>query len=64
MKKTLILVYETKDKEEGLNALIVADPDETLPNGNKKVVKILLDDYADEIYAELVGDTYLEGKNE
>ena len=64
MKKTLILVYETEKQDGGFNTLIIADPDKTLPNGNKEIVKMLLDNYADEVYAELVRDTYLEGKNE
>ena len=53
MKKLYILQYETSDDENGLNALIVADPDKTLPNGNIKVVKILIGDYADNIFKEL-----------
>ena len=48
--KWLLVQYDT-DKE--VHALTVADPEETLPNGNKKVVKILIGDYADDIYKEL-----------
>lgn len=49
-KEWLLIKYDT-DKE--LNALIVANPEEKLPNGNLKVVKILIGDYADKIYKEL-----------
>ncbi len=64
MKKILILVYETEKQDGGFNTLIIADPDKTLPNGNKEIVKMLLDNYADEVYAELVRGTYLEEKYE
>ena len=60
MKKILILVYETREPEEGFNTLIVADPDKTLPNGNKEIVKMFIDNSADETYKELVEGTYLE----
>ena len=50
MKKWLIVQYDTDDE---LSGLIVADPEKTLPNGNKEVIKILIGDYADEIYKEL-----------
>lgn len=50
MKRLLIVQYDT-DSE--LHGLIVADPKKTLPNGNKEVIKILIGDYADEIYKEL-----------
>lgn len=51
MEKYYIVKYEKK--EDGLSALIVADPDITLLNGNKKVVKILIGSYADDILKEL-----------
>ncbi len=50
MKRLLIVQYDTDSK---LSGLIVADPEKTLPNGNKEVIKILIGDYADEIYKEL-----------
>lgn len=53
MKKLLIVQYETSDEDGGLNRLIVADPDKTLPNGNKEIIKILIDSYADDIFKEL-----------
>ena len=57
MKKWLIVQYDTDDE---LHGLIVADPEKTLPNGNKEVISILVGTYADEIYKELTegkGDT-------
>ena len=51
MKKLYILQYE-KD-ESGFASLVVADPDITLPNGNKKVINIIVGDYADELIKEL-----------
>lgn len=53
MKKTLIVVYDT---DTDLPGLIVADPEEFLPNGNNKVIKILVGDYANDIYKELTED--------
>ena len=53
MKRLLIVQYDT---DSGLNGLIVVDPEKTLPNGNKEVIKILIGDYADEIYKELTGE--------
>ena len=50
MKRLLIVQYDTDGE---LSSLIVADPEKTLPNGNKEVIKILIGDYADEIYKEL-----------
>ena len=50
MKKWLIVQYDTDDE---LHGLIVADPEKTLTNGNKEVIKILIGNYADEIYKEL-----------
>ena len=49
----MIVQYDT---DSGLNGLIVVDPEKTLPNGNKEVIKILIGDYADEIYKELTGE--------
>lgn len=51
MEKLYILSY--KKSENDLSALVIADPDITLPNGNIKVVKILIGDYADDIFKEL-----------
>lgn len=53
MKKLLIVQYDYPDEGDGLTALIVADPDKVLPNGNYEVKKILLGKYADEIYKQL-----------
>lgn len=50
MKRLLIVQYDTDGE---LSGLIVADPEKILPNGNKEVIKILIGDYADEIYKEL-----------
>lgn len=51
MKKAYYVIYEKE--ENGLSSLTVVDPDSVLPNGNNEVVKILIDDYADEILKEL-----------
>lgn len=51
MKQTLIVVYDT---DTDLHGLTVVDPKTKLPNGNNKVIAILVGDYADEIYNELV----------
>ena len=53
MKKALYLLFDS-DKEP--HGLIVADPDIKLPNGNTKVIKILLGDYADVVFNELIKD--------
>ena len=50
MKKQLLVIYDT---DADLHNLAVVDPDEPLPNGNYKAVKILIGDYADDIYKEL-----------
>ena len=50
MKRQLVVIYDTNND---LNRLIVVDPDEVLENGNSKVIKILIGDYADDIYKEL-----------
>lgn len=52
IKKLYLVQYEKKD-EDSLPALIVADPDITLPNGNKKILSIIVGDYADELIREL-----------
>jgi hypothetical protein len=59
MKKAYYIVYE--QKEDGFSALTVVDPNEVLPNGNNKVVKILIGDYADDILKEL---TEAKGKEQ
>lgn len=51
MEKLYILKYDNNDD---LPALIIADPDVTLPNGNKKVINIIVGDYADELLHELI----------
>ena len=51
MRKMLIVIYDT---DNDLHGLIVVNPDKTLPNGNKEVIKILCGNYADDIYKELV----------
>lgn len=51
IKKLYLVQYEKKEDE--LPALIVADPDITLPNGNKKILNIIIGDYADELIKEL-----------
>lgn len=53
MKKLLIIQYEADDE---LSVLHVADPEETLPNGNKKVLKTFVGEWADEIYTQLTED--------
>lgn len=50
MKKQLVVIYDT---DSNLNGLIVIDPEEQLENGNYKPIKILIGDYADEVYREL-----------
>ena len=51
IKKLYLVQYEKN--EDGLPALIVADPDITLPNGNKNILNIIIGDYADELIKEL-----------
>lgn len=51
MEKLYILSYEKSEND--LSALVIADPDITLPNGNIKVVKILIGSYADDMIKEL-----------
>ena len=53
MKKLLVVQYETSDVENGINRLIVADPYKKLPNGNNEVIKVLIGDYADEVFKQL-----------
>lgn len=55
MKKELFIVYETPEPGSGHNftSLIVVDPDIQLPNGNYKVTKVLMGNFADEIYGHL-----------
>ena len=53
MKKQLLVIYDT---DTDLNCLTVVDLEEKLPNGNNKVIKILIGDYADEVYKELTED--------
>ena len=53
MKKIYILQYETDYNESGANILIVADPDDTLPNGNSKIIKMFIGAYADDMIKEL-----------
>ena len=50
MKKILLVIFDT-DKD--LHSLDVVDSEVRLPNGNNKVIKILIGDYADDIYKEL-----------
>ena len=54
MKKQLLVIFDT---DADLHSLAVVDPDEQLPNGNYKTVKILIGDYADDIYRELTSNT-------
>ena len=53
MKRQLLVIYDT---DTDLHGLTVVDLEEQLPNGNYKVVKILIGDYADDIYKELTED--------
>lgn len=53
MKKQLLVIYDT---DADLHNLAVVDPEEQLPNGNYKAVKVLIGDYADDIYRELTED--------
>ena len=50
MKKQLLVIYDT---DVVLHGLMVVDLEEKLPNGNNKVIKTLLGDYADEVYKDL-----------
>lgn len=52
MKNILAIVYET-NPEPNCNVLYVADPNTKLPNGNNKVIKILIGSFADDVYKEL-----------
>lgn len=49
-KKLYVLQY---DDDNDLPSLAVVDPDITLPNGNKKVINIIVGDYANELLHEL-----------
>ena len=51
MEKLYILRYEKSDND--ISALVIADPDIKLPNGNIKVVNIIIGNYADELIKEL-----------
>jgi hypothetical protein len=53
MKKQLLVIFDT-DKD--LHGLTVVDLEEKLSNGNNKVIKTLLGDYADDIYKDLTED--------
>ena len=50
-KKLYVLQY---DDNNDLPSLAVVDPDITLPNGNKKVINIIVGDYANELLHELI----------
>ena len=50
MKKILLVIFDT---DSDLHGLTVVDSEERLPNGNNKVIKTLIGDYADDIYKEL-----------
>ena len=50
MKRTLVVIYDDND----LHALYITDPYQYLPNGNHKVINIIIGDYADELYHELI----------
>jgi hypothetical protein len=53
MKKQLLVIYDT---DTDLHGLTVVDLEKKLPNGNNKVIKTLLGDYADEVYKDLTED--------
>ena len=53
MKKQLLVIYDT---DTDLHGLSVVDLEEKLPNGNNKVIKVLIGDYADEVYKDLTED--------
>lgn len=53
MEKLYILKY-IKGDEDSLSQLIVADPYKTLPNGNKEIITMIIGDYADELFHELI----------
>ena len=50
MIKQLLVIYDTN---ANLHNLAVVDPENQLPNGNYKAVKVLIGDYADDIFKEL-----------
>lgn len=50
-KKIYILQY---DDDNGLPSLAVGDPDISLPNGNIKVINVIVGDYANELLHELI----------
>lgn len=50
MKKFLLMLYDTDNE---LNTLTVADPEKKLENGNFEIIKMLIGNYADEIYKHL-----------
>ena len=49
----LIVIYEKAKTDKELNRLIVVNPNKKLDNGNNEVIKILIGDFADEVYKEL-----------
>lgn len=53
MEKRYVLSYEKRESDDAFSALVVADPDIKLENGNIKVVKIIIGDRANEIMDEL-----------
>lgn len=57
MSKKLYLI---EFDDSGLHSLSVADPTKKLKNGNLKIVKMLIGDYADEIYKHLIGGYELD----
>lgn len=52
----LLVIYEKAKTDKEMNRLIVVNPNKKLDNGNNEVIKILIGDFADEVYKELTED--------
>ena len=49
----LLIIYEKAKTDKEMNRLIVVNPNKKLDNGNNEVIKILIGDFADEVYKQL-----------
>ena len=49
----LAVIYEKAKTDKEMNRLIVVNPNKKLDNGNNEVIKILIGDFADEVYKQL-----------
>lgn len=49
----LLVIYEKAKTDKEMNRLIVVNPNKKLDNGKNEVIKILIGDFADEVYKQL-----------